>query len=205
MYLSGPASGIETTREKVIWHTERGMQKLHRIGMVARWRPVHLGQAAVLCALSTVADQAVVGIGSSNRYDLHNPFTAAEVAVMIRAVLAGRKNVTLIDVPDLDDGPRWRRQILDLFGTLDAFVTANPYVASLLEGDYRIIHPVDLVAEDERRPIDGTMVRRAMAQGDGWRELVPPEVVRIVVDGGLDRRFRSEFGLETLARAMQEV
>jgi nicotinamide mononucleotide adenylyltransferase len=92
--------------------------------------------------------------------------------------------------------------ILDLFGPLDLFVTANPYVASLLAGDYHIVKPVDLVPEEERVPIDGTMVRRAMASGDGWHELVPPEVTAYIVERGLDERFRREFGLKTLASAV---
>jgi nicotinamide-nucleotide adenylyltransferase len=43
--------------------------------MVARWKPVHRGHAVVLRALSDRAEQALIGIGSSNRYDSRNPFT----------------------------------------------------------------------------------------------------------------------------------
>ena len=118
---------------------------------------------------------------------------------MIGLVLAERENYTLIPVPDLDDGPRWRALVVELFGRLDAFVTANPYVAGLLAPDYRIVHPVDLVPAEERVPIDGTLVRREMARGDGWRALVPDDVAVYIEERGLDRRFRSTFGLETLA------
>jgi nicotinamide-nucleotide adenylyltransferase len=86
--------------------------KVGRIGMVARWRPVHLGQAAVLQALCDRADEALIGIGSANRYNLRNPFTAEETMEMIRLVLDGRDNYTLLPIPDLDDGPRWRKMIL---------------------------------------------------------------------------------------------
>lgn len=169
------------------------------IGMIARWRPVHLGHAAILRALCDRASQAQIGIGSSNRYNVRNPFTLEETTDMIRLVLAGRQNYRLIPVPDLDDGPRWRLMVLDLLGPLDRFVTANPYVASLMAADYRIIKPVELVPEDARIPVDGTMVRREMARGDGWRDLVPPEVADYITARGLDARFRREFGLETLA------
>ncbi len=167
--------------------------------MIARWRPVHLGHAAILRALCDRASQARIGIGSSNRYNVRNPFTLEETTDMIRLVLAGRQNYRLIPVPDLDDGPRWRLMVLDLLGPLDRFVTANPYVASLMAADYRIIRPVELVPADARIPVDGTMVRREMARGDGWRDLVPPEVADYITARGLDARFRREFGLETLA------
>lgn len=172
---------------------------IERIGMVARWQPVHRGHAAILRALCACAAQAQIGIGSANRHDARNPFSLEETSDMIRLVLDGRENYTLVPVPDLDDGPRWRAMVIDMFGPLDLFVTDNAYVTSLLAGDYRIVRPVALVPADDRVPIDGTMVRRAMARGDGWRELVPETIADYIADGRLDERFRREFGLHVLA------
>jgi nicotinamide-nucleotide adenylyltransferase len=173
-----------------------------RIGMVARWRPVHLGQAAVLSALCDRAEQAFIGIGSANRYNLRNPFTAKETMEMIHLTLDGRHNYTLLPINDLDDGPRWRKMILDIFGPLDLFVTENPYVTSLLAEDYKIVRPVSLIAEENKIPINGTMVRRAMAEGDDWREMVPAAVADFLIKNKLDQRFRREFGLQTLAMSV---
>ena len=167
--------------------------------MVARWKPVHLGHAAVLRDLCERAERALIGIGSANRYDARNPFTVDETADMIRLVLDGRENYQLVPVDDLGDGPRWRLQVLELFGVLDLFVTANPYVASLLGADYRVVRPLTLVAESDRVPVDGAMVRRELARGGDWRSLVPPEVARYLANRALDDRFRREFGLQTLA------
>ena len=172
--------------------------------MVARWKPVHLGQAPVLRALCRVADEALIGIGSSNRYNLRNPFTEVETEEMIRNVLTTEENYRIISVPDLDDGPRWRVMVKDLFGPLDLFVTDNPYVAGLLTEFYEVTRPVTLVPEEERVAIDGTMVRREMALGDGWRELVPEPIEKYLTSNGLDDRFRREFGLQTLALAIEQ-
>ena len=181
---------------------KRNIHKLDKfdcIGMVARWRPVHLGHTPILRALCDRASKALIGIGSSNRYDFRNPFTLEETTDMIRLALTGLQNYTLIPVPDLDDGPRWRLMIRDLFGPLDLFVTDNPYVTSLLTEDYRVVRPVELIPEGERIAIDGTMVRKAMARGDGWQELVPEEIAGYITAKQLDDRFRREFGLQTLA------
>lgn len=167
--------------------------------MIARWKPVHLGHAVVLDALASRADHAIVGIGSSNAYNVSNPFTAIETAEMIRHVLGDRTNVELVEVPDLGHGPRWRAMVMDILGPLDLFVTANGYVRSLLEHDYRVVHPVWLIDPDDRIAVDGTMVRRRMARGDDWRELVPPIVAAYLDDRGLVDRFRREFGNETIA------
>jgi nicotinamide-nucleotide adenylyltransferase len=170
-----------------------------RIGMVARWQPVHLGHAPILHALCTHSDHALIGIGSSNRYNIRNPFTLDERMDMLRLVLSKWENYTLIAVPDLDDGPRWCEMVKDMFGPLDVFVSANPYVASLLCEDYRVIKPVELIPENHHIAIDGSLVRKAMAQGEGWQDLVPNEIEDLITIRLLDERFRREFGLPTLA------
>lgn len=180
-------------------------ERFNRIGMVARWRPVHRGHAAILDAMVSRADTVLIGIGSANKYNLRNPFTVEETMDMIRLVLGDTDGASLIPVQDLDDGPRWRRMLIDLFGPLDLFVTDNPYVGSLLAEDYPLIRPVRLVPESQRIPLDGTRVRREMARGDGWKSLVPDPVVEYLVARGLVDRFRREFGLETLAQETLEV
>lgn len=167
--------------------------------MVARWRPVHLGHAPVLRALCDRSDRALIGIGSSNRYNARNPFTLDETVDMIRLVLGARDDYELIPVPDLDDGPRWRAMVRARFGPLDLFVTDNPYVAHLMREVYPVIRPVALLPEPDRVAVSGSMVRKQMAQGDGWQAMVPPQVADYIVERGLDERFRREFGLRTLA------
>jgi nicotinamide-nucleotide adenylyltransferase len=173
--------------------------RVGRLGMVARWKPVHLGHAAVLEALVARADEVLVGLGSANRYDASNPFTADESAAMIRLVLGAADRVSLVPVPDLGHGPRWSAMVRELFGPLDLFVTANAYVRELLEETYRVVHPVELLPPERRVRVDGAMVRRAMARGEDWRALVPPPVAAYLEREGLVERFRREFGLATLA------
>jgi nicotinamide-nucleotide adenylyltransferase len=175
------------------------MHEIRRLGMVARWKPVHLGHAAVLEALLERAGEVVIGIGSSNRYDLHNPFTLEETSEMIRRVLGASGRYTLVPVPDLGNGPRWREMVAGLLGPLDLFVTANTYVRDLLQEVYPVIHPVRLIPPERRIALDGTAVRKAMARGEGWRELVPEAVADLIDERGLANRFRREFGLATLA------
>jgi nicotinamide-nucleotide adenylyltransferase len=172
---------------------------MQSIGMIARWKPVHRGHAAVLQALVEQAQHALIGIGSSNCYDVRNPFTASETAEMIRIALDGRTNYSLIEVPDLGHGPRWRALVCELFGDIDLFVTANDYVRDLMRDVYRVVHPVHLVPESQRVRVHGTMVRLAMARGEAWQELVPSGVANFLVRNGLVDRFRREFGEATIS------
>lgn len=176
---------------------------LNRIAMIARWKPVHLGQAAVLRAMCNRAGQVTIGVGSSNRYNARNPFTYEETEAMLRLALGGEAqesaSYAIIPVPDLDDGPRWRAMVKEMFGGLDAFVTDNPYVANLMKDDYRLMRPVEFLSPSERVRIDGSTVRVLMAKGEDWQEWVPEAVAKYIEENKLDERFRREFGLETLA------
>jgi nicotinamide-nucleotide adenylyltransferase len=174
-------------------------QHYPKIGMIARWKPLHLGHVAVLQALCQRGDFVLIGMGSSNRYNVRNPFTAVETEDMLRLALNRFDNYKIIPVPDLDDGPRWRVLVRDLFGELDLFVTDNPYVTSLLEKDYRIIRPVELLPSEEQVRINGNMVRAMMARGEKWQAWVPESCADYIQKNKLDERFRKEFGLETLA------
>jgi len=167
--------------------------------MIARWQPVHLGHAAVLRALCACYDEVRIGIGSADVQDVRSPFRLDEVRAMLDLVLSDFDSYSLIPLPDLHDGPRWRTMVLEKFGRLDVFYTANPYVRELLQGSYRVVHPVTLLAPGERIPLDGTAVRLAMARGEPYAHLLPTPVADYLDNNHLADRFRREFGLETLA------
>jgi ubiquinone/menaquinone biosynthesis C-methylase UbiE len=50
----------------------------------------------------------------------------------------------------------------------------------LLGQDYKVIRPVKLLPPDKKIAIDGAMVRREMARGDGWQTLTPKEVAEYI-------------------------
>ena len=201
-FILNLSSSIPHPKSEYMANTEHSLpssKQYQRIGMIARWQPVHLGHAPVLRALCENAVHALVGIGSADTRDYRSPFTLEETTAMLEIALADHQNYTLIPVPDLHDGPRWRELVLELFGDLDVFVTANPYVRSLLESDYPILHPVELVPPDQRVPVEGMAVRRAMARGEDWQALVPPQIAAYLTENHLAKRFQREFGLQTLA------
>jgi nicotinamide-nucleotide adenylyltransferase len=182
------------------------MKQLGKVGTIGRFKPLHLGGAAMLESLCEQAEQVIIGIGSCNRYDARNPFTADESHAMVDALLAPRySNYSIVHIPDFGhmpeylDGQRWREEVRRVYGQLDAFVSGDTYVRALLEPDYQVMHPVDLLAEERRLPLCATQVRLAMARGDDWQLMVRPEVAHYIVSHELDLRFRKEFGLTTLA------
>ncbi len=168
------------------------------VGVIGRFRPVHLGHEALLRALCRVAGRVRVGIGSANRYGRRNPFTAAETREMIEAVLAGAafEVVPLDDfghLPEYADGARWRQQVVETFAGCVWIVSGNPYVASLLAPCFRILHPIEVLKPEQRICISSSRVRQAMAAGGPWRQHVPSAVARCLEERGLVARLRREF------------
>jgi len=182
------------------------------VGVIGRFKPLHKSGALMLDTLCERAERVVIGIGSSNKYNLRNPFTAQEIRGMLEAYLSPRhKNYSIIEVSDYAqeeryrDGQEWRKHVLEQFNGIDAFVTGNAYVAQLLADDYPIIHPTMLIPREKWIRMRATDVRLRMAQGDCWRGLVPEEVVGYLEGHHLVERFCREFGLATLAALVDYV
>jgi cytidyltransferase-like protein len=184
------------------------MKKFHKLGVIGRFKPLHNGGALLLETLCQSAEHVIIGIGSCNKYNRRNPFTAEETKDMLEAYLSLRfKNYELVFVPDYahipeyKDGQKWRQEAAKQFQGIDAFVTGNDWVAELLKKEYCIISPAGLIREEKRIVLHATLVRIEMARKGNWQKYVPEEIAKYIQEKGLDERFRKEFGRETLAKA----
>lgn len=185
------------------------MNTLGKAGVIGRWKPLHNGAAVMLETLCEMADSVIIGIGSSNKYNCRNPFTAKESKGMIDALLSPKySNYKVIAVPDFAhipkyrDGQQWRKYVINKYdknGKLDCFVSGNDYVCQLLKKDYPIIHPASLIPPEKQVMLRATEVRVEMAKGNElWKKMVPKQVADYIVRNGLDSKLRKEFGLEIL-------
>lgn len=167
----------------------------------------------MLEAICCLAAEAIIGIGSSNKYDLRNPFTAEETEKMIQAYLAPRfSNFQMVRIPDFGhlpeyaDGQMWKNYVIKTFGILDFFVSGNPYTSKLLQEDYKILHPKEIIPPEKYVSLRATKVRMEMANNsDCWKELVPVEVADYLIKSSLLERFQREFGEETLKSIKNNV
>jgi len=183
---------------------------LGKIGFVGRFRPLHNGAAALLESLCEKATHVIIGVGSSNKYNVRNPFTAKETKDMIDAFLSDRfNNYEIIQIPDFahipgnEDGQKWRKYVLGTFKELDYFVSGNDFVRRLLQDDYEIIHPGNIVPKEKHVFLRGTRVRYEMAKCGKWEKFVPKKVSQYIKAKQLDERFRREFGLQSIASAVE--
>jgi nicotinamide-nucleotide adenylyltransferase len=186
-------------------------KNLGKVGLIGRFKPVHHGAKALLEAVCRNASNVIIGIGSSNKYNARNPFTAQESEQMVRLALENYKNFQVVHVPDsahipeYSDGKKWAESVKLLFGNLDNFVTSNQYVDSLLSGIYKIFPSSDVVEPENRIKLKASEVRLEMAMYGDWKKLVPEKVADYLEENDLVERFRQEFGLETLGRLLQDT
>jgi nicotinamide-nucleotide adenylyltransferase len=175
------------------------------VGCVGRFRPLHIGSAQLLEKLCESADHVIIGIGSSNKYNVRNPFTVQETREMIDLYLKPRYcNYSFRLIPDYGSergneyGELWTQEIVRQFGPLDYFVSGNPYVAELISPAYAVVNPYTMIPPEEQVRSRGSTVRLLMAQGEKWQHLVPTEVAQYIEHHGLETRLREEFGEETI-------
>lgn len=183
------------------------MKQWKSVGLIGRFRPLHKGAASMLEFACEQANHVVIGIGSSNRNDVRNPFTYEEVAGMIHAHMGPRhQNYTIVPVRDF--GPaegftnddRWVEEVKETIADVDVILTGNPYVQATLENHYAIADPFESMPLERQHATEGTRVRMKMAGDWNWEHDVPSEVVQYIKTRHLDQRFREKYGAETLQR-----
>ncbi|MBU1198390.1 MAG: hypothetical protein KKF46_02315 [Nanoarchaeota archaeon] len=197
------------TKEKSFESSSKKRKKTEKrfktIGLICRFKPLHNGAASMLEAACENAEHVKIGIGSSNKYNIRNPFTAEESKDMVDAFLSEKYSnysfhfiLDFAHIPKYKDGQRWTKEIFKQFGFLDGFITMDTYVIELLKKDYNIIDPFSIITK-KQAPVRGTAVRIEMAKkGDNWKQYVPEEVIDYLEKNKLVDRFRKEFGEQTL-------
>jgi nicotinamide-nucleotide adenylyltransferase len=159
--------------------------------ILGRFQPLHKGHLKVIVDAASRDKDIVIAIGSPQKSDeKDNPFSAVERRGMIEAVLAANKlSAKVIEIPDIKSDEFYVRHVEDVVGAhADVIVTENPWTTRLFrEAGYSVeVTPRYFGAS-------ATEVRRLMASGGDWKELVPKEVVRAISSIRGDERVKRLF------------
>jgi len=169
---------------------------LGKVGLIGRWKPLHLGGFSLLEAICENSDSPIIGIGSTNNHNLRSPFTADETEEMLRISLSKYQNFRIVGIPDFQNEERWVKYVLSQFGQLDCFVSGNKYVNQLLMPHYKMIHPFEIIPVEKQIEINSTKIRTEMARRGEWKQYVPETVADYLERNHLVERFIKEFGKE---------
>jgi nicotinamide-nucleotide adenylyltransferase len=158
--------------------------------LIGRYQPFHRGHLAVVREIraSRPDDALILGVGSAQAsYSWTNPLTAGERAELIEASLheAAITGVTVVPIPDIDRHALWVAHVESLLPKFERIYTNNPLTRTLFErAGYAVTSP----ALVERARFEGVRVRAALAEGSGWKELVPPVVARMLAEWNVPQR-----------------
>ena len=150
---------------------------------VGRFQPFHRGHLeTVKFALKSV-DKLVIVVGSAQKsHEMRNPFTAGERIMMIKASLDAERGVDagrvlIVPVPDVDVHAIWTRQVDMLVPKYEVVFANDPFTLLLFRE--RGVRTVEAPLFERSRMM-ATEVRRRMAEGKDWQELVPEPVAGVI-------------------------
>ncbi|MEM2005230.1 MAG: nicotinamide-nucleotide adenylyltransferase [Zestosphaera sp.] len=164
-----------------------------------RFQPIHLGHLNVIEWVLGRVDELIIAIGTAQEsHTVVNPFTAGERVLMIREALRERSvdlsRVYIIPVPDILMNSVWPQYLQMYVPKFRYGVARNPLVLRLFkDAGYDVLIPPPF----ERGRYSSTAIRKSMLLGDdGWKELVPASVARVIEELGGVERLREVTGID---------
>jgi nicotinamide-nucleotide adenylyltransferase len=156
--------------------------------IIGRFQPLHKGHLSAIREALGGCDDLVIVIGSAElSHTAENPFTAGERYQMLLSSLAQDElsRVHIIPIRDVNRYAAWVSHVESYVPPFDVIFSNNDLTRSLFsEAGY--------VAKRTKaynpRSYSGTEIRKRIAAGGKWRQLVPSAVASIVE--GLDGRQR---------------
>lgn len=191
---------------------------IKRALIIGRFQPLHLGHVKVIEEAAREYDEIIIGIGSSQEsHTLKNPFTAGERIMMIKNAMdemnCGRNNKTddednkidnnynkindndndndnkinylILPIPDVHNNSIWVAHVLSLVPKFDVVYSRNNLVKRLFREAGFTVKEQELY---DRGKHEGTEIRRRIAEGKPWENLVPKAVYDVITGiGGAER------------------
>lgn len=165
---------------------------LKRALFVGRFQPFHYGHLYAIEKILQESDELILVVGSAQMSHQHdNPFTAGERIEMIRAALnrAGISTKKYLIIP-IADAPAHRVWVSAVESQTPRFelVFSNQSLTRrlLIEAGYEVRN-LELY---ERNKFEASEIRKRILNSEDWRELVPQDVHRIVLEIDGENRIR---------------
>jgi nicotinamide-nucleotide adenylyltransferase len=149
---------------------------------IGRFQPFHNGHLEVIKEMASQSEKLIIGIGSAQlSHTVEDPFTAGERHLMMTEALDEEKvtNYYIIPIIDINRYKVWVAHVTSLVPPFDTIYTNNELTATLFkESGIDVARPKLY----DRAKYSGKEVRRRMAEGENWQELVPESVVTVIED-----------------------
>ena len=159
--------------------------------LIGRFQPFHNGHVELVRYAINKYEEVVIVIGSAyESYTSCNPFTAGERYLMIREAMSGMsiREYFIVPVPNINRYGVYAGHVADLSPKFDVVLSNNALIKEIFEKDDFEVVGTPMF---ERKKYSGTEIRRRMAEGEDWQQLVPGAVVKIVKEIKGEERVRA--------------
>ncbi|MHC1583047.1 MAG: nicotinamide-nucleotide adenylyltransferase [Methanosarcinales archaeon] len=184
------------------------MERVCRGLYIGRFQPYHMGHSQVLEVIAGSVDEVIIGIGSAQRsHQKSDPFTAGERVLMVsRAVEELGIKTYIIPIEDVHRNSLWVSHVKSLTPPFEVVYSNNPLVKELFrEAGIEVVETPLF----NRERYSGKRIRRLMLSDDeGWKDLVPTSVLRVIdeIDGvGRLRRISGSDDLRVVHSEVSEM
>ncbi len=155
------------------------MLKKYSVGLViGRFQPFHHGHKYLIEQALLLCDKIILGIGSSNKSDKKNPYSADKRVKFLQKFIQEEKiEDKVIKILKLNDDPDddvWFQNLYKQTGKFDVTIGNNPWNNGIIE---RHGIPAVEIGLYKRHRLEGIKVRNLMEKKKKWEDRVPHYLV----------------------------
>lgn len=158
------------------------MRKKYSIGLViGRFQPFHKGHKFLIEEALKICDKIYIGIGSSNKSDEKNPYSAKDRMSHIKKFLKEEhleeRVIKVLKLYDNPDDDVWFENLYKKIGPFDVTVGNNPWNNGIIE---RHGIPAVYIGFHKRHILEGIKIRDLMKQNKKWEDRVPQYLIEAI-------------------------
>jgi len=157
-----------------------------------RFQPFHKGHLYAIGKIKDNCDMLILIVENAGEsFTFENPFTAGERIEMILGSIEKDEKMLIIPMENIKNNAEWVRHLKVMLPRFELCYSNNPLVRILMEEEGIRVEGIDFY---ERQRYSGTEIRKRIALGQEWKELVPNFVYDYIKGKGLEKRIRSLYG-----------
>ncbi len=149
--------------------------KHYKIGLViGRFQPFHLGHKFLIEEALKYCDKIIIGIGSSNKKNKDNPWSAHERREMIEQFIKHQeyesKILKIVNSEDDPDDDVWFQKLYKKTGPFDVTLGNNEWNNGIIKRNGINVINTGLFNREE---LEGYKIRSLMREKKTWKNRVP--------------------------------
>lgn len=143
--------------------------------IVGRFQPLHPGHIKLIEHAAEKVDILYIGIGSANKRDIKNPFSAFERELMLTWSLSKEtlKKVKFFCIDDVSDDEKWLEKLDKTVPKIDTIFSSDSTMTALFNVHLNFKGKVQEIPLEDREMLSGTNMRRMIANGEDYLKHMP--------------------------------